>query len=69
MNSMERASLKHAADWLAYQRSPQYAADLRADIARRAALDASRGHVPGCGLMRCAPGCRSGIAHIKGRAS
>lgn len=61
MNRMEQAAQRHAAEWLAYQRSPQYAADLRADIARRAAIDAARGHTPRCGILQCVPGCTAGV--------
>lgn len=66
MNRMERAALGHVAEWKAYERSGQAERDRVADIARREALDKSRGHVPGCGLLRCAPGCKSNLANPKG---
>ena len=56
--TLERAALKHAADELRYQRSPQAAIDRLADGARRAEADKKAGHLLTCGLMRCAPGCK-----------
>jgi hypothetical protein len=59
IRSLEVAALQHAAAELNYQRSPQAARDRRADASRRAAADKKAGHLPTCGLMRCAPGCLS----------
>jgi hypothetical protein len=57
MNGLEKAALAHAAEWLRYQKSPQYARDLKADGAGRAALDKKVGHSPKCSLTKCHPEC------------
>ena len=57
MTSMEKSSLKHAADWLRYQRSPQYKADLNLDRQQRAIADAKAGHSASCSLTSCHPSC------------
>jgi hypothetical protein len=56
--SMEQACREHAAAELRYQASPKAALDRLVDQTRRAAADRKAGHVPGCSLTRCAPGCR-----------
>ena len=48
----------------AYRRSPEGRAAHNRDIARREALNAKLGHLPNCSLTRCAPGCKSRVAHI-----
>ena len=55
----EAETLRHAAAWLRYQRSPRYARDLAADQRRRAKANKQAGHTPQCSLTKCAPGCRS----------
>jgi hypothetical protein len=57
MKTLEQSSLQHAKDELRYQRSPQAWIDAQVDKARRAAADKKAGHVPGCSLTKCAPGC------------
>lgn len=57
MNTAERNALKHAADELTYRRSPQAKADAAADQQRREAADRKAGHLPTCGILKCAPGC------------
>mgnify|MGYP001585025605 CR=1 FL=1 len=61
LNTMERAALDHARAQLRYERSSQAVRDRRADKVRRATCDARHGHVPECGLLRCAPGCISAV--------
>lgn len=61
MNEMEKSALKHAAEQLRYQRSPQYKIDRENDKRKRAARDKAFGHTPQCSLTRCAEGCRSAI--------
>jgi hypothetical protein len=58
MNKLEQSSLQHAKDELRYQASPQAWIDEQVDKARRAAADKKLGHVPGCSLTKCAPGCK-----------
>lgn len=58
MNANEKATLKHAAEWLRYSRSPQYSPDLLADKARRAESDRKAGHSPKCGILKCHPDCK-----------
>ncbi len=60
--TMEAAALRHAADWIRYQQSPQYASDLKADMARRIKADKSSGHTPACTLSRCSSDCQKGGA-------
>jgi len=60
MTPAERSALKHAADWIAYQRSAQASLDAAADRKRRAARDRANGHVPECSLTRCADDCAKG---------
>ena len=60
----EAETLRHAAAQLRYQRSPRAARDLAADKARRAAIERRLGHTPHCTLTKCAPGCRSALAHV-----
>lgn len=57
MSPAERNALKHAAEELAYRRSPQAKADAAADRARRDSADRKAGHLPTCGILKCAPGC------------
>lgn len=57
ISKMERAALEHAAGELAYRKSPQYHRDQIADAERRVKADRAAGHLPTCGLLRCAPGC------------
>ncbi len=59
MKRLEAASLKHAAEWLRYSRSPQAKRDLAADKIRRAKADIASDHTPECGLMKCADNCPS----------
>lgn len=59
MNQMERQSLKHAADWLRYSKSPEYKMDASIDKERRAASDKKSGHSPACSLTKCHPNCPS----------
>jgi hypothetical protein len=60
MKTSERNALKHAAEELAYRRSPQAKADAAADRARREAADIAVGHLPTCGLLKCDPACKRG---------
>jgi hypothetical protein len=62
LSEIEKASLAHVAEWLGYQKSPQCAADLKADKARRAKTDKKLGHSPKCTLSRCHPECSKGRA-------
>ena len=57
MTRMEKAALAHVVDWKKYQRSPQYAADLRQSRAAREAQDIKAGHSPACSLTKCHPSC------------
>lgn len=57
MKPSERAALQHAADELAYRRSPQAKIDAEADRARRERADRAAGHLPTCGLLKCDPKC------------
>jgi len=59
MRTFEQTSLKHVAEELAYQRSPQAAIDLRAGKLARSEADRKAGHTPQCTLMRCAKNCQS----------
>jgi hypothetical protein len=59
MTRMEQAALQHAADELRYQRTAQAAIDAKADRVRRALADRAAGHLPACGLLRCAAGCKA----------
>lgn len=58
MHSLEKAALKHAAEWLRYVRSPQAKIDLERDKKRRAAADRKAGHSPLCSFTKCHPSCR-----------
>jgi hypothetical protein len=57
MSALERAALEHVAEEMAYRRSGQAERDRKAGIADRAAYDRKCGHLPECGLIKCAPGC------------
>lgn len=57
MKEIEKSSLRHAKDWLDYQRSPQAKADLAADKAKRDELTLKQGHSLKCGLLKCHPEC------------
>jgi hypothetical protein len=57
MKASERAALQHAAEELAYRRSPQAKLDAEADRKRREAADRNAGHLPTCGLTKCDPKC------------
>ena len=57
LTTLERAALRHAEEWRAYQRSPQARRDAIADRERRAAADRKAGHSPACTLAKCAPDC------------
>ena len=59
---MEAAALGHAAEWLLYSRSPQYARDMATEKASRAARDKANGHTPECTLARCSARCASALA-------
>jgi len=59
MSQLEKMSLKHAMDEIAYQRSKQAVIDLEAGKLARAAADRKAGHTPQCTLMRCANNCPS----------
>lgn len=48
---------KAAAEWLAYQRSPQASLDRQIDRQRRLAADKATGHSPRCTLSGCAADC------------
>lgn len=56
--TMERAAQNHAAEWLRYAGSKQYAIDLANEKVSRAALDVAAGHSPKCGLTKCHPSCK-----------
>ena len=57
MTRMERAALEGAAQWVAYARSPAYAADMAKARALRDDWDRAAGQSPRCTLTRCAPDC------------
>ena len=57
MNRMEKAALRHIAEYHRYERSPQARIDRELDKQRRAAADRAIGHTPMCGLMKCHPSC------------
>ena len=57
LSPIERSSLNHAREWLHYQRSAQAQQDLIADKKRRETADRAVGHLPQCGLLKCAAGC------------
>lgn len=57
MDGLERAALKHAAEWLRYSRSPQARHDAEQDRKARIQADKKSGHTPMCGLMECHPSC------------
>lgn len=63
MTRMEKAALAQAAEWLRYSRSPQARRDRDLDRAARAKADLAAGHLPGCGLLKCAPACPSLKCH------
>jgi hypothetical protein len=58
MTKHEAHTLQLAREQQAYDRSPQSARDLQADIVRRAARDRAAGHLPACSLSRCCAGCK-----------
>ncbi len=55
----ENETLRHAAAWLRYERSPRFARDMAADKLRRKKRDRAAGHLPQCSLAKCAPECPS----------
>jgi hypothetical protein len=57
MNRLEKDSLKHAAEWLRYSRSPQALLDAEQDRLRRIEGDKKAGHSPLCSLTKCHPSC------------
>jgi len=65
MNKMEKAALRHAKDWLEYQRSPQARVDAAIDAAKRAKRDRAFGHSPKCGLLKCHPEKAVPREHLK----
>jgi hypothetical protein len=60
MTRMERAALRHVQEELAYRDSAQAQLDRLIDRQLRAMADIRNGHVPACGLNRCAPNCPKG---------
>ena len=60
MNKMEQTALRHATEWLEYQKSPQAAIDLKREMAERESLTIRQGHSLKCGILKCHPECKLG---------
>lgn len=57
MSPIEKTSLTHAKQWLAYAKSKQSLIDLEADKAKREQADKALGHSPRCGILKCHHTC------------
>ena len=55
----QKSALYHVRGYWRDVRSGKIDRDIAKDIKRRAELDRKLGHSPDCGLLKCAPECKS----------